>query len=301
MIVREKTNYALVDALGILEKSQSNQEIKQTACVINTKLDMNEELHGENFQSFYGFTREKCKTCSDFDICHECKATTSNDDQSIEHSSGSNEFQTPNHPHSLYVNELNDGWRCDGGSIFGKCISGFEDSYKSKNALRYTCRTCLAFDLCQRCLQEPSNSFQSFNHSHPLFKMDLDNDWCCNGGEIFGKCRANMDNKSSKRIGFIRYRCKTCWNFNLCHECLTTPKLANFSSGFTKENTEFTTPHHPHPFFKNDIESGWYCEGWKFFGKCKSGLDDFFKSLGHSRYTCKTCSDFDLCERCLSS
>ena len=61
----------------------------------------------------------------------------------------------------------------------------------------------------------------------------------------------------------------------------------------------FKTPYHPHPFITCKKNGGWVCDGYKIFGKCKSGFEDSNESCGKERFRCTVCFDFDLCKSCL--
>ena len=66
-----------------------------------------------------------------------------------------NIFKTPNHKHPFIKVFKDDGWKCDGAMVFGKCKSNLDKYNKSFGKTRYKCRICDDFDFCQLCLCAP--------------------------------------------------------------------------------------------------------------------------------------------------
>ncbi len=180
--------------------------------------------------------------------------------------------------------------------MFGKCKSGFDSFAKSYGKERFKCVSCANFDLCRECLTAPlieNQEFFSKNHPHAFIEVETSpgQSWSCDGSSIYGKCKSGSDDTNKKKNPLkVRYQCKTCNDFDLCHECMHAPQLETFSM-----------PYHPHTFIKFERDNGWQCNGSSIFGKCKSNLDDFKKSFGFKRYRCTVCPDFDLCYECLNS
>lgn len=63
-------------------------------------------------------------------------------------------FATKYHPHKFMISNIDNGWLCDGSSIFGKCKSniGKNDTETSHGKTRYRCTVFPDFDLCSECL-----------------------------------------------------------------------------------------------------------------------------------------------------
>jgi len=75
----------------------------------------------------------------------------------------------------------------------------------------------------KKCLKKKINqtnklTFPSNNHpSHPFEALPSDADWRCDGKEIFGQCKSNINNLFSPfGFGLMRYKCLVCKNFDLC-------------------------------------------------------------------------------------
>jgi hypothetical protein len=64
-------------------------------------------------------------------------------------------FKSPNHNHQFLKIFKDDGWRCDGVSVFGKCKSNLDRYNKSFGKTRYKCKICDDFDFCELCLNAP--------------------------------------------------------------------------------------------------------------------------------------------------
>ena len=58
-----------------------------------------------------------------------------------------------NHSHPFKEIFFNYNWKCDGGSIFGRCKSNLDDSASGHK--RFNCTICDDFDMCETCLNEP--------------------------------------------------------------------------------------------------------------------------------------------------
>ena len=134
---------------------------------------------------------------------------------------------------------------------------------------------------------ETSNfNFSSPNHpNHPLELFPSDGDWYCDGKNIFGSCKSNI-NFPGNGIGKKRYKCKVCNSFDLCETCLRAPS----------NNIVHSTSHaHPLKLCPPGNER-WQCDGKTVFGKCKADSKNVHI---FNRYKCTVCANFDLCEQCL--
>ena len=70
------------------------------------------------------------------------------------------------------------------------------------------------------------NIFKSANHKHPFIKIFKDDGWRCDGYNVFGKCKSNLD-RFNKSFGKARYKCKICDDFDFCQLCLNAENISN--------------------------------------------------------------------------
>ena len=82
------------------------------------------------------------------------------------------------------------------------------------------------------------------------------------------------------------------------NELQTNRRISKLS---TEISIRYKSWNHEHDFFKMYKDSGWKCDGRSVHGKCKTNLDDFYRSYGKSRYKCIVCDNIDFCELCLKT
>jgi hypothetical protein len=139
-------------------------------------------------------------------------------------------------------------------------------------------------------------TFLSNNHpSHPFEALPSDADWRCDGKEIFGQCKSNINNLFSPfGFGVMRYKCLVCKNFDLCERCLRKKNDAQINN---QNEMSFYSQNHSHPLKLCLSEKKWKCDGVTVFGRCKAETRRLPRV---KRYKCTKCADFDLCEQCLN-
>ena len=60
---------------------------------------------------------------------------------------------THNHPLKYLDTTMDNGWRCDGRNLPGKCLSGITDFYQTTKLKRFRCMQC-DYDLCIKCMNK---------------------------------------------------------------------------------------------------------------------------------------------------
>lgn len=131
--------------------------------------------------------------------------------------------------------------------------------------------------------------FYSENHDHMFKRIEAKERWTCDGRRILGECKS----KASLSEESICYMCTLC-NVLMCQDCLDEPKIA--------QEIVFRSENHKHAMIKTESDNdNWVCSGLILFNKCKSGLDEYGMSYGKTRYSCRECNDYNLCQECLQA
>ncbi len=199
----------------------------------------------------------------------------------------SKKYYSENHKHLFEVFSQEESfWECKGERRIGHCKLKHTDEYTLYRT-RYKCKKCKDFNLCESCLKAPKNRNQIFskNHQHPLFKTKNENGWSCNGLDLFGSCKSNI-NRFDISDRTDRYQCSIC-DFDLCQLCLNEPEIEKFRCN-----------NHPHSF--KQWPKG-PCEGAFLYGKCKSSDSD---AVNNSYFKCVNkhkCSHLIICKNCLEA
>jgi len=191
------------------------------------------------------------------------------------------------HPVSLVPKESDStNWICDGRKLPGGCKQNCSNFLQTKGWTRYRCEKC-DFDLCEGCFT--ANVVQGVYvtcHPHPVFQINRDNGWSCDGIKMPGGC-AKGCNGFNQTKGWHRYNCNAC-DYDLCEGCIEKHIKAS------KVNV------HPHPLRQIHKDNGWACDGRKLPGGCKKGCNGFLQTWGWQRYQCEGC-DYDMCEQCVAA
>jgi len=183
------------------------------------------------------------------------------------------------HPHPLYLLPTSPGsgnriWVCD------RC------NHRALGGTQYRCAQC-DYDLCHKCFSAyvQHGVFVSV-HSHPLFLIQKDNGWACDGRTEPSGCVKGCTAFNQTK-GWKRYNCHSC-NYDLCEGCEE------------KHIVQATAVKiHPHPLHKIVKDNGWACDGRKTPQGCAKGCTGFQQTWGWERYQCAAC-DFDLCAACVA-
>ena len=142
-------------------------------------------------------------------------------------------------------------------------------------------------------------TFLSDNHpDHPFVASQSNAEWRCDGKELFGRCKSNINNPFSPfGFGLTRYKCLECKNFDFCERCLRS-KPPTKSKTLQEDNDAINSPNHAHPLKLCSNANEWSCDGETVFGICKARTR---RVVRVKRFKCLVCADFDLCEHCLYS
>ncbi|KAJ8047379.1 NLR family CARD domain-containing protein 4 [Holothuria leucospilota] len=229
-------------------------------------------------------SRFRCETCKYFNLCIICKDKGEHKEHKFKEYDG-------NEPQHIGIN----------------CSICEEDSIRGD---RHRCKSCEYFNLCDVCKLKgvhAEHEFRRFDGTEPIYDF-IKCDGCgehsirgyryrcvtCKFYNLCGSCKNNgkhrehnfrkfdgtevrhnfkpCDGCGEDEIRGVRYRCKTCENFNLCEWCMS--RVLHEKHEFEK----FDGTQHTHTYVK--------CNG------CGE------KSIVGNRYRCKVCKNFNLCESC---
>jgi hypothetical protein len=161
---------------------------------------------------------------------------------------------------------------------------------------------CNDFDLCDNCFGKRS----SIHPGHLFKRMEVPENLQITESPINKDEEGGIHEQvtcdfcQTQNIKGKRYKCMTCYNFDLCSECF--PKRSNFHStshpfkivSFLKHSTKILKPiqdsikfpTQPVPVLNVETHFGIVCD------HCKE------EGFNGKRFKCSNCVDYDLCERC---
>lgn len=193
------------------------------------------------------------------------------------------------HPLEALGTTRDNGWACDGRRSEGGCKGDVTKKARSYGKNRFRCQQC-DFDLCESCFLAKLAQCNCKN-GHPMTPLGLSRDngrWFCDGRKEVGGCKSGITGPRQS-VGVNRFRCDEC-DYDLCEKCY----LARAGHATCGGGRHALVP------LGTSADNGWFCDGRKFAGGCKSGIDASNSSAGINRYRCATC-DYDLCEKCFLS